>query len=83
MLNEISLQIEFKRRQQCNKFSVYVSKNMSGFFSWKAERCVWLKFNSYNTKEIVKNSILKSVPKCELKHRETGTEYTTEYLFVN
>ena len=82
MLNEHTLQIEFKRRQQCNRFSAYILKNMGGFFSWKAERCVWLKFDSYDTRDTVKNILLKSVPQCTLQYRDTGTEYKTDYLFV-
>lgn len=77
--NNTTLQIEFKRRQQCNKFAIFITKRLKGFFDGKAERCVWMKFESFETREKIKTTILKAVPKCEIKYRDSGVDY----LFVN
>ena len=72
------LQIEFKNRQQCTRFAKFIQKGMQGFFESKAERCVWLKFSDVNTRERVKEILINSVSKCELRYRDSGVDY----LFV-
>lgn len=76
---DVSLQIEFKHRQQCNKFAVFIRKGMPRFFECKAERCVWMKFDSMESRDKVKAILLKQVKCCDVRYRESGVEY----LYVN
>jgi hypothetical protein len=73
------LQIEFKRRQSCTKFVKFINKGMSGYIDSKAERCVWLNLRDVETRNKVRDILLKQVSKCELKYRDSGIDY----LFVN
>ena len=51
---------------------------MPQYFDYKAERCVWLKFDKQSTRDRVKEIILAET-KYELRKRESGIEY----LYVN
>lgn len=75
----VTLQVEFKNRQRCNKFAKFIKKGMNRFYDCKAERCVWMKFDSLETRNNVKEVLLKQVKECEVKYRESGVDY----LFVN
>jgi hypothetical protein len=74
---KFTLQVEFKYRQQCTRFAKLIQKGTKHFDS-KAERCVWLKFDSEDSREKVKKVLMENV-KCELKYRESGVDY----LFVS
>jgi hypothetical protein len=74
----VTLQIEFKYRQACAIFVKHIKKVMPQYFDYKAERCVWFKFEKKSTRDRVKEIILAET-KCELRKRESGIEY----LYVN
>jgi hypothetical protein len=74
----VTLQIEFKYRQACTRFVKHIKKVMPQYFDYKAERCVWLKFDKQSTRDRVKEIILAET-KYELRKRESGIEY----LYVN
>ena len=73
------LQIEFKSRQSCTKFVKFIKKGMPGFLDSKYERCVWLKLKNEATRNKVRDILLRSVSKCELRYRDSGIDY----LYVN
>ena len=73
------LQIEFKRRQACTRFVKFINKGMPGYIDSKMERCVWLKLHNVETRNKVRDIILKQVSKCEMRYRDSGIDY----LFVN
>ena len=74
---DVSLQIEFKYRQQCTRFAKMIRKG-TDHFDCKASNCVWLKFDSVESREKVKAVLLENV-KCELRYRDSGVDY----LYVN
>lgn len=76
---DVSLQIEFKNRQRCNKFAKFISKGMPRYYDSKAERCVWMRFDSVESRNNVKEVLLKQVKECEVRYRDSGVDY----LFVN
>jgi len=76
---DVSLQIEFKNRQRCNKFAKFIRKGMLRYYDSKAERCVWMRFDSVESRNNVKEVLLKQVKECEVRYRDSGVDY----LFVN
>lgn len=70
---DVSLQIEFKYRQQCTCFAKMIRKG-TDHFDCKAANCVWLKFDSVESRGKVKAVLLDNV-KCELRYRDSGVDY--------
>lgn len=48
---------------------------MPGFLDSKYERCVWLKLKNDSTRNKVRDILLRSVSKCELRYRDSGIDY--------
>jgi hypothetical protein len=52
---------------------------MPRYYDSKAERCVWMRFDSVESRNNVKEVLLKQVKECEVRYRDSGVDY----LFVN
>lgn len=74
-----TLQIEFKYRQRCTKFVKHIKKLCPQYFDGKGERCVWMKFDRVETREVVKMKVVSEIKSCEIRKRENGDDY----IFVN
>lgn len=72
-----TLQVEFTNRQQCTKFVKIIKKcnTLSRFFDFKAERCVWLKFDNPDSRERVKSVLMLQIKEAKLSYRASGIDY--------
>lgn len=69
------LQIEFKIRQASTRFAKYISKAMPQYFVSKGNGCVMLDMGNEYTRNKVRDIIIKKVPKCEIRYRDSGVDY--------